>query len=188
MALVTLGLCIALGAGAGTGFMLGKGKNDRVENTLEEEMYETLNQNLSSTINASQNISCQNIQSLRNVKITNCDVNFSKQMCTASIISSITASNSFSSKTMQDMYRKSLQKAEYENSQSFMKQLFDKPAGVSNFQKTLMSQVTNVNMHLETDCSQNISAVNDQTLIDVEVDCTQKVLSISKSKWPQQKL
>lgn len=28
-------------------------------------------------------------------------------------------------------------------------------------------------MHLETDCSQNISAVNDQSLTGVEIDCTQ---------------
>lgn len=152
-------------AGAGIGFMVG-GKQDTVSNRIEEELYNIMNQNLSSTVNASQNVACTNIQEIVDSTI-NCTVNFAKQACDASILANIAVSNSFENKVVQEMYRKSTQKASYENSQSAFKQLLDKPGNVSNFAKHINKQITNIQMHLKTDCSQNIVNTNSQRIANV---------------------
>lgn len=160
-----IAIVVGAGAGAGLGYVLSN-KQDTVSNRLEEELYNIMNQNLSSTVNASQNISCNNIQEIVDSTI-NCTVNFAKQACDASILANIAVSNSFENKVVQEMYRKATQKASYENSQSAFKQLLDKPGNVSNYSKHINKQITDIQMHLRTDCSQNIVNTNSQRLVNV---------------------
>jgi hypothetical protein len=157
----------AITGAAVTGYSLGSdAPESEITNSVENEFSQTIEHNISSAIDNSVNAFCENIQEAKNVH--GCSITFGEQLCDASIMSSLTATNSLSSETMQDMYKETLQEAEFSNSQSGFKSFVDREkTSLSNFEKNKIDYIARVNLNLYTDCTRNLSNINRQTLENV---------------------
>lgn len=140
-----------------------------ITNTIDNEFNQTINQTLTSTIDNATSAFCQNVQEVVNTK--GCTVNFATQVCDASIVASLMASNTLTAETMQDLYKSTVQDASFVNEQSAAKALFDEEySNVSNHEKNKINMTANVALHLYTDCTRNISNVNLQSVRDTECE------------------
>ncbi len=120
-------------------------------------------QNISSVVDNNVKVRCENIQTIKNSTLDNCKVNFSEQTCAASVMSNFVGSNVLDVKLVQDVYKDSLQDVEDDQTNE------DYGAGTnksykSQFEYNKIRVINDTVMHLYTDCSRNVNAINEQSI------------------------
>jgi hypothetical protein len=134
--------------------------SSEVNNTIRN----TMNNSLQGAVSAGTNLRCNNIQSIIGSEITNCEINFSSQSCTASVVSEVVINQEFQNDVVQDIYSEIKSLAESLNKDISL-QLADISVS-SSYVKSLVETAQQSSIALSSSCTQNISNVNIQSIED----------------------
>jgi len=103
-----------------------------------------------------------NIQSIKNSTLDNCKVQFSPQVCKATLLADFIGVNTLDVKLVQEVYKRTVQDVEEDLEVGPLPT--DQSSFKSQYEKNKIRLINDTNMHLMTDCSRNVTAINEQTI------------------------
>lgn len=156
---------IGAAAGAIGGMLLGGNKQEAQSvNDIKNTLSSTIENTMESLVKANVNVACENKQIVDGAK--GCDIQFSDQICKAVGISNASTSSSFSTTLSQDVMNQIT--ASSDTSNEGLAFLMKQSSASSNIIKNTVNMVMNSTQSFTTDCTRDVSAINEQTVKNCE--------------------
>lgn len=142
------------------------GQNSKSVNDVKQVVDASVTTTLKSTVNASANAKCENIQSVTNAQC--CKIKFSEQTCEATAVNEVVSAGRLDATVTQGIAQQIKQAAEsstegiggvYSNSEA------------SNKVRNYTRMAINTSQTFETNCSKNATGLNEQSVTDTYCGC-----------------
>lgn len=133
-------------------------------NLTDEQYTQVLKNKLQSVVDTSSRTSCNNIQEV--IGVDNCDIQFGKQVCEASILAQTTVSNTIENETTQKMFAQLSQEAASKVDLGFGALAMGNSTEASNIARRKVETVNDINVAMKTDCVRDIQLVNAQRVVN----------------------
>lgn len=153
---------LVFGAGAALGALFIGGTAETHE-VLVNDLSQEITTNLSSEVDASNNVRCTNNQIIEGVDI-NCPIKFAEQTCNAESTVTVMVDQEFQN----DLRQKTVNKFLSETLNEVSGLNFAQSSEVSKTVQNLVNMSVDMTGQMTTTCAQNVSAVNNQVLRGTE--------------------